>query len=69
MKNDTPTTIRATEIQSTLNCSKQYAYDVLKQLPTINLSLTAKQPPKAAYRIDFERWLSDNNIVVGGMNE
>jgi hypothetical protein len=63
---DTPTLIRATEIQSILNCSRQYAYTVLNQLPRINLCFTATRPPRACLRSDFNTWLADNNIVVGG---
>lgn len=63
---DTPTIIRAKEVQSILKCSKQYAYDVLNTLPKISLATTAKQPPRACLRSDFNTWLADNNIVVGG---
>jgi hypothetical protein len=59
-------TIRATEIQSILNCSKSYSYRLLNQLPRITLAFTADRPPRACLKADFERWLLDNNIVVKG---
>jgi hypothetical protein len=64
--NDKSTIIRANEIQSILNCSKQYAYTVLNQLPRITLSFTAERSPRGALRSDFDKWLRDNNVVIGG---
>ena len=59
--------IRAKEIQALLNCSKQYAYDVLNTLPKISLATTAKQPPRACLRADFDLWLSA--IKAGDAND
>jgi hypothetical protein len=49
--------IRASEIKSILNCSRQYAHTVLNSLNPVTLSITEKNPPKACLRADFERWL------------
>jgi hypothetical protein len=62
-------TIRATEIQAILRCSKSYSYRLLNSLPRITLAFTADRPPRACLRADFDKWLSDKNIVVGGTND
>ncbi len=63
-------TIRAAEIQAILRCSKSYAYRLLNQLPRITLAFTADRPPRACLKVDFDKWLSDHNIVVkGGVND
>lgn len=56
--------IRAPEIQKTLNCSKQYAYNIMNMLNPVSLAYTSKQPPKAVLRSDFKKWLSDNKIDI-----
>jgi hypothetical protein len=69
-QNDTPANIiRAREVQLILNCSKQYAYDVLNSLPKISLATTAKQPPRGCLRTDFEKWLLDLQTSIAARSD
>lgn len=70
MQKDTSNLIRAKEIQAMLNCSKPYAYSILNQFHRVTLSTTAKRPPVAILRVDFDKWLSDlKTNAVGGVND